>query len=110
MAFHPNTSIKSLIPFFTTARDRLGKGSGLHIIYNLVTQSLRGTIQVQSKLAEGPEFILVLPLCIDLDLDPERELEPISYQDERRPVIRMSKIYICCTTRYAQAAISVRQT
>jgi adenylate cyclase len=70
-------------PFFTTARDRGGSGLGLHIVYNLVTQSLRGTVQVQSEVGEGTRFILILPLCIDPDFAPEMELEPISHQNER---------------------------
>ncbi len=49
-------------PFFTTARHRGGTGLGLHIVYNLVTQKLRGTINVQSKAGMGTLFIVTLPL------------------------------------------------
>lgn len=49
-------------PFFTTARHRGGTGLGLHIVYNLVTQKLRGTISVQSKVGMGTLFIVTLPL------------------------------------------------
>jgi len=52
-------------PFFTTARDRGGSGLGLHIVYNLVTQRLRGTIQVQSEVGKGTKFTLFLPLQIN---------------------------------------------
>ncbi|MDZ7961572.1 MAG: ATP-binding sensor histidine kinase [Aulosira sp. DedQUE10] len=49
-------------PFFTTARHRGGTGLGLHIVYNLVTQKLRGTINVQSEVGMGTLFIVTLPL------------------------------------------------
>ncbi|MEH1782605.1 MAG: ATP-binding sensor histidine kinase [Nostoc sp.] len=49
-------------PFFTTARHRGGTGLGLHIVYNLVTQKLRGTINVQSEVGKGTLFIVTLPL------------------------------------------------
>lgn len=49
-------------PFFTTGRDRGGSGLGLHIVHNLVTQTLRGTLQCQSVVTEGTRFILNLPL------------------------------------------------
>lgn len=48
-------------PFFTTNRSRGGSGLGLHIVYNLVTQSLHGTINVSSTKGEGTCFTLVLP-------------------------------------------------
>ncbi|MEI6063585.1 MAG: HAMP domain-containing sensor histidine kinase [Pseudanabaena sp. ELA748] len=49
-------------PFFTTARDRGGSGLGLHIIYNLVTQNLNGTIVCESEVGIGTKFIITLPL------------------------------------------------
>lgn len=35
-------------PFFTTKRAAGGTGLGLHIVYNIVTQTLKGSIQVES--------------------------------------------------------------
>ena len=52
-------------PFFTTARTQGCIGLGLHIIYNLVTQQLRGTIEVQSEINYGTTFLLKLPLIIE---------------------------------------------
>jgi signal transduction histidine kinase len=49
-------------PFFTTARAKGGTGLGLHIVYNLVTQKLQGTIQVHSEVGVGTTFVLQLPL------------------------------------------------
>ena len=48
-------------PFFTTRRIHGGTGLGLHIVYNLVTQKLKGTIRCESTLNKGTTFILDLP-------------------------------------------------
>jgi PAS domain S-box-containing protein len=49
-------------PFFTTRRGTGGSGLGLHIVYNLVTGSLRGQISVQSELGKGTQFTVRFPL------------------------------------------------
>lgn len=49
-------------PFFTTSRTQGGTGLGLHIVYNLVRQTLKGTIHCQSEMEVGTTFILTLPL------------------------------------------------
>jgi signal transduction histidine kinase/purine-cytosine permease-like protein len=49
-------------PFFTTKRGQGGSGLGLHIVYNLVTQKLGGTIQCQSQPGKGTKFAIELPL------------------------------------------------
>jgi signal transduction histidine kinase len=49
-------------PFFTTARNRGGTGLGLHIVYNLVTQTLQGNITCQSTVGAGTIFVLELPV------------------------------------------------
>ncbi|BAP55751.1 multi-sensor signal transduction multi-kinase [Thioploca ingrica] len=48
-------------PFFTTRRIHGGTGLGLHIVYNLVTQKLKGTIRCESEINKGTTFILELP-------------------------------------------------
>jgi signal transduction histidine kinase/purine-cytosine permease-like protein len=48
-------------PFFTTKRGQGGSGLGLHIVYNLVTQKLGGTIQCESQLTVGTTFMITLP-------------------------------------------------
>jgi signal transduction histidine kinase len=53
-------------PFFTTARDRGGSGLGLHIIYNLVTQNLKGTILCESTVGVGTKCVIALPLNLEL--------------------------------------------
>ncbi len=47
-------------PFFTTKRSAGGSGLGTHIIFNLVTQKLNGTIHADSKEGEGLTFTIVL--------------------------------------------------
>lgn len=49
-------------PFFSTARGRGGTGLGLHIVYNLVTQKLGGTIRCESEVGQFTKFIVQLPL------------------------------------------------
>lgn len=49
-------------PFFTTRRGQGGSGLGLHIVYNLVTQKLGGTIRFQSQEGVGTIFTIVLPI------------------------------------------------
>ncbi|ASG66387.1 histidine kinase [Idiomarina piscisalsi] len=48
-------------PFFTTSRHNGGSGLGLSIVYNLVTQKLKGEISVQSTPGEGTQFSFYLP-------------------------------------------------
>ena len=55
-------------PFFTTARDHGGSGLGLHVVHNIVTQSLQGTIHCESEVGFGTTFILDLPLQVTDEL------------------------------------------
>jgi signal transduction histidine kinase len=48
-------------PFFTTRRGQGGSGLGMHIVYNLVTQMLHGSIECVSAAGEGVLFRIVLP-------------------------------------------------
>lgn len=48
-------------PFFTTARGQGGTGLGMHLVYNLVTQKLDGSIQCSSSPGAGTTFVLTLP-------------------------------------------------
>ncbi len=53
-----NEDIKKHIfdPFFTTNRENGGSGLGMNIVYNLVTQNLKGTIKLDSSLGSGVRF------------------------------------------------------
>lgn len=48
-------------PFFTTARDLGGSGLGLHLVYNLVTQTLQGNITLESSPEQGTTFTIRFP-------------------------------------------------
>ena len=50
-------------PFFTTRRgSRENSGLGLSIIYNLISNTLKGQIKVDSKVDEGTTFQIILPV------------------------------------------------
>lgn len=49
-------------PFFTTKRGKGGSGLGMHIVYNIVTQKLFGTIKCKSKEGEWSEFEILIPI------------------------------------------------
>jgi signal transduction histidine kinase len=48
-------------PFFTTGRAHGSTGLGLHIVFNLVTNSLQGKIDLESDVGKGTRFIIDLP-------------------------------------------------
>lgn len=50
------TRARMFDPFFTTRRGQGGSGLGMHIVYNLVTQILGGTIDCRSAPGQGVEF------------------------------------------------------
>ena len=54
-------------PFFTTKRGKGGTGLGLHIIYNTVTEILKGSITCESTLGKGTRFSIKLPISIKGD-------------------------------------------
>lgn len=49
-------------PFFTTKRGKGGTGLGLNIVYNIVTQTLRGSIECKSELNVGTIFKITFPV------------------------------------------------
>ena len=51
-------------PFFTTKRGQGGSGLGLHIVFNLVTSILGGSISVRTAPGEGARFLIRVPLKI----------------------------------------------
>ena len=60
----PENIEKIFDPFFTTKRGEGGTGLGLHIIYNTVTQILKGSISCESTLGQGARFSIRLPISI----------------------------------------------
>ncbi len=53
-------------PFFTTKRGQGGSGLGMHIAYNLVSQTLKGTIKVESAEGRGVRFVIRIPTRLAL--------------------------------------------
>ncbi|MEQ8332348.1 PAS domain-containing protein [Nisaea sp.] len=49
-------------PFFTTKRGQGGSGLGMHILFNLVSQVLRGTVRCRSTPGEGVEVSIRFPV------------------------------------------------
>lgn len=48
-------------PFFTTKRNQGGSGLGAHLIQNLITRKLGGSVSVETKLGEGLRYIIDFP-------------------------------------------------
>lgn len=57
----PETLRRIFEPFFTTRRGKGGSGLGMHIVHNLVTDVLKGTISVTSQPGTGTAFDLRFP-------------------------------------------------
>lgn len=56
------SAIKRLFdPFYTTRLGQGGSGLGLHIVHNLATEVLGGSIKVSSLPGEGTSFTLTIP-------------------------------------------------
>ncbi|MGC6418587.1 MAG: sensor histidine kinase [Bradymonadia bacterium] len=49
-------------PLYTTRFGSGGSGLGLHICYQTVSELLHGTITLESRLGEGTEFMIQLPI------------------------------------------------
>lgn len=48
-------------PFYTTNRGAGGTGLGMNIVYNLVTQTLKGSIALDSAPGQGVCFVITVP-------------------------------------------------
>lgn len=57
-----HTRARVFEPFFTTSRKSGGSGLGLSIVYNLVTRTLGGKIEVASEPDKGTTFTVTVPL------------------------------------------------
>ena len=49
-------------PFYTTARGEGGTGLGLHIVYNLINQKLKGNIAINTQMESGLGFLIDFPI------------------------------------------------
>ncbi|MBC7908086.1 MAG: HAMP domain-containing protein, partial [Rhodospirillaceae bacterium] len=57
-------------PFFTTRRTNGGSGLGLHIVFNVVTSSLNGQVDVASEVGKGTTFTLSFPVVAPFTAAP----------------------------------------
>lgn len=60
-------------PFYTTARGQGGTGLGLHVVHNLATEVLGGSIRVESAPGQGTSFILKIPKIKEPDISAMTE-------------------------------------
>lgn len=51
-------------PFFTTKRGQGGSGLGMNIVYNIVTQTLKGSIRAESAEGKGATFVVRFPATL----------------------------------------------
>ncbi len=58
-----NISSSVFEPFTTRKRGQGGRGLGMHLVYNLVTTTLNGTIECFSQLGKGTKFVISLPIA-----------------------------------------------
>ncbi|MBF0194470.1 MAG: HAMP domain-containing histidine kinase [Magnetococcales bacterium] len=63
------TKEKLFEAFFTTRRGQGGTGLGMHIVYNLVTKTLKGEIECLSSPGKGTTFKMTLPILSATDQD-----------------------------------------
>ena len=62
VGMNSETLTKIYDPFYTTKRNtKGGTGLGMHIVYNLIVQSLGGKIECLSEPGEGTKFIIQTP-------------------------------------------------
>ncbi len=59
--------VKMYEPFFTTNRSGGGTGLGMHIVFNLITNALQGTIACHSEIGLGTRFEIDIPLVYDVN-------------------------------------------
>jgi signal transduction histidine kinase len=71
-------------PFFTTKLGEGGNGLGMHIVHNLVTGVLGGSIEVESTEDQGTSFIIELPLSAPMQgaLEAEQDEDEITGFDD----------------------------
>lgn len=73
----PEHMPKVFDPFYTTGRHRGSTGLGLHIIYNLVTATLGGRIEIDSRVGQGTAVTLEIPTALGASAPAPRERAPV---------------------------------
>jgi len=72
----PKTRRRIFEPFFTTKMQGEGTGLGLSVSYFIITNTLGGTIEVESQPGQGTKFVIRLPVHPDLPDLPDGGLAP----------------------------------
>lgn len=67
LGIHPQASSRIFDPFFTTKDVNKGRGIGLAISYQIITQKHQGTIDFKSTPETGTEFIIEIPIIKTLN-------------------------------------------
>jgi PAS domain S-box-containing protein len=91
-------------PFFTTKEVGAGTGLGLSLVHGIVTD-LGGAIDVKSRLGEGTEFEIWLPVAGEIavpEFEPEQALprgngQIIMIVDDERPLVALAEEIIAQT-------------
>ncbi len=65
-------------PFFTTKPVGQGTGMGLSICYQIITQQHGGQLICESKIGEGSEFIIQIPIALPPELQTADGMTPVS--------------------------------
>ena len=74
----PDVLPKIFDPFYTTTRGIGGSGLGLHIVYNLVVGTLRGSIAASSEPGQGTCFTLSFPRVTPRPVAADAEVEGVA--------------------------------
>ncbi len=64
MGMNDEQKEKAFDPFFTTRRGKGGTGLGMSIVFNLVTQTLKGSIELESSIDNGVTFVMKFPAAV----------------------------------------------
>jgi signal transduction histidine kinase len=68
-------------PFFTTCRNHGGIGLGLHIVHNIVTNRLGGSLDLDSEPGAGTKIRIVLPRVASAQASVKQSAQPSAKQD-----------------------------
>ncbi len=71
----PKLHKKIFEPFYTSKRGHGGSGLGLNLVFNLVTQKLKGELIFESEVNQGVYFYIKLPKELPLNQDTVHEFE-----------------------------------
>tara|TARA_Y100001956_G_scaffold82480_1_gene103575 strand:+ start:2118 stop:4055 length:1938 start_codon:yes stop_codon:yes gene_type:complete len=63
----PSLHHKIFEPFYTSKRGKGGSGLGLNLVFNLVTQKLKGQLEFESDVGKGVRMVLTVPKDLPFD-------------------------------------------